>query len=81
METRVSKGGRITIPAAIRKRYGVKAGDSIAWIDHGMTISVVPLPSDPVEALHGAGRGEGLVEKLLDERRKDRQREERRRIP
>ena len=36
-----------------------------------------PLERDPIEALRGRGRGENLVEKLLESRRKDQQRDDR----
>ncbi len=75
METAVTRRGQTVIPAAIRKRYGIHAGDSLVWIDDGKSIRVVPVPADPIEALHGRGRGEGLTAKLLAERRKDRDRE------
>ncbi len=75
METTVTKRGQTVIPAAIRKRYGIVEGDSIAWLDDGTTIRVVPVPADPIRGLRGAGRGEDLTRKLLEERRKDRGRE------
>jgi hypothetical protein len=37
----------------------------------------VPVPADPLQALYGRGRGEGLLDKLLAERRRDREREPR----
>lgn len=76
METAVTKRGQTVIPAEIRKRYGISAGDSLVWIDDGESIRVVPVPADPVEWLYGRGRGEGLNEKLLAERRRDRDRDE-----
>jgi AbrB family looped-hinge helix DNA binding protein len=74
METTVTKRGQTSIPAAIRKRHRIKEGDRLAWIDDGETICVVPLPSDPLSALRGAGRGERLVGRLLENRRADRER-------
>ncbi len=74
METAVTKRGQTNIPAAIRKRYHIKEGDRIVWLDDGETIRVVPVPSDPLTALRGAGRGERLVGRLLENRREDRER-------
>ena len=76
MRTTVTKRAQTTIPAAIRKRYGIKGGDSLEWIDDGQVIRVVPIPSDPIGALRGCARGEGLVERLLEARREDREREQ-----
>ena len=73
-DTAVTRRGQTVIPAAIRRRYGIEEGDRIVWLDDGTTIRVVPIPSDPIAALRGAGQGEGLTEELLAERRRDRSR-------
>jgi len=74
MQTAVTKRGQTVIPALIRKRYRIQEGDHLVWLDDGQTIRVVPVPADPIRALRGSGRGEGLVEKLLAARDEDRQR-------
>jgi AbrB family looped-hinge helix DNA binding protein len=74
MNTSVTKRGQTVIPAAIRKRYQIQAGDRLVWLDDGATIRVVPVPADPVRALRGCGRGERLVERLLAARQEDRDR-------
>ena len=73
-DTAVTRRGQTVIPAAIRRRYGIEEGDRIVWLDDGATIRVIPIPADPVAALRGAGRGEGLTQELLAERRRDRER-------
>lgn len=75
MQTAVTKRGQTVIPAAIRRRYGIGEGDRIEWLDEGRTIRVVPAPADPLRALRGRGKGEGLGERLLASRREDRDRE------
>jgi AbrB family looped-hinge helix DNA binding protein len=77
METTLTELGRTVIPAEIRKRYKLKKGTKLVWFDNGKTITVVPIPDDPVEALGGSGKGEGLVARLLEERRRDLERERR----
>jgi AbrB family looped-hinge helix DNA binding protein len=75
METSVTKKGQTNIPSAIRKRYQIREGDRIAWLDDGETIHVVPLPTEnPVAALRGSARGKRLTERLLQSRREDRER-------
>jgi AbrB family looped-hinge helix DNA binding protein len=76
METIVSERGHTAVPAAIRKYFNIKKGSRLVWINNGKTIQVIPVPDDPIEALHGIAKGENLLEKLLEERRKDREREE-----
>lgn len=63
------------IPAAIRKRHHIGAGARLVWLDDGETIRVVPVPQDPLRALRGCGRGQGLTRRLLAERAADRERE------
>lgn len=74
MQTSVTKRGQTVIPAAIRKRYHIEDGDQLVWLDDGQAITVVPVPRDPIQALRGRGKGERLVERLLLEREKERER-------
>jgi len=74
METSVTKKGQTNIPAAIRKRHHIHEGDRLVWLDDGEVIRIVPVPKDPLKALRGAGKGEGLVDRLLQSRREDRKR-------
>ena len=75
MQTAVTKRWQTVIPAPIRKRYHIRPGDRLVWLDDGQTIKVIPVPADPIRALRGSGRGERLVEQLLNARREDRNRE------
>lgn len=69
METSVTKKGQTNIPAAIRKRHQIHEGDRLVWLDDGEVIRIVPVPKDPLKALRGAGKGEGLLDRLLQSRR------------
>lgn len=75
METAVTKRGQTVIPAQIRKRHKIGKGTKLAWIDDGQMIRVIPVPDDPIAALQGSAKGENLLAKLLEERRRDRERE------
>jgi AbrB family looped-hinge helix DNA binding protein len=77
METAVTKRGQTVIPAAIRKRYRIANGAHLVWLDDGETIKVVPVTADPLQNLRGRGRGKKLTERLLNERRRDRDLEKR----
>ncbi len=74
MDSAVSRRGQTVVPATIRKRHGIRAGDRLVWLDDGEVIRVIPVPADPVAALRGCGRGERLVERLLETRQDDRNR-------
>lgn len=77
---RVSKGGQISIPATIRRRWGTT---TLALDDQGDRIVLMPVPDDPIAAAEGALAGElGSVDlRRLREiaREDDRLAEERRR--
>ena len=75
MQTTVTKRGQTVVPAEIRRRHQIEEGDQLVWIDDGHTITVVPVPADPVRALRGRGRGEKLLERLISSRQEDRDRE------
>jgi AbrB family looped-hinge helix DNA binding protein len=77
METKVTRRWQTVVPADIRQRYRIKEGDTLVWLDDGQMIRVVPVPADPVKALRGRGKGQGLTRKLLESRQKDREREQR----
>lgn len=48
---RISKGGQISVPATVRRRWGVQR---LAVEDEGDHLILRPLPDDPVEAAMGA---------------------------
>ena len=78
MKAKVSAKGWIVIPAALRKKYGIASGDEVSVVDYGGVLAIVPAFADPVSAGMGLLRGKGrLTEALLEERRADRLREER----
>jgi AbrB family looped-hinge helix DNA binding protein len=70
---RISKGGQISIPAAIRQRWDTS---TVVLEDHGDRIVVEPAPDDPIAAAEGALAGEfGELEpaRLRRSARKDEQ--------
>jgi len=73
----VSAKGWVVIPKAMREKHGLEKGSRVQIVDYGQVLAIVPLPDDPVEALHGmfAG-GPSLTEALLAEREQERTREE-----
>jgi bifunctional DNA-binding transcriptional regulator/antitoxin component of YhaV-PrlF toxin-antitoxin module len=51
MLLRISKGGQVSIPAPIRKRW--KTNELVAE-DHGDKLVLRPAPDDPIERAYGA---------------------------
>jgi len=74
---KVSTKGWIVIPKPLREKYGLKKGTQVQVVDYGNVLALMPLPTDPVKALHGmlAG-GPPLTEELLAERACERAQEE-----
>ena len=53
VNTHISKGGQISIPATVRRRW---ATDQIVLEDRGDSLIVRPLPADPIGAARGSLR-------------------------
>ncbi len=43
MKLRLSQKGWIVIPAALRKKYNLKAGDLVQIVDYGGVFGIVPI--------------------------------------
>jgi AbrB family looped-hinge helix DNA binding protein len=78
MATTVNTKGQVTIPEALRKKYGFPAGTKVVWIERDGEI--IPRPLKAVNELRGMLRTEpgqtSLTRALLQERRAERDREE-----
>ena len=74
---RTSGKGQVVIPAAIRRRAGIRAGDKVSVQEQDGIIVVVPVMKKPGESLRGILKGRpSLIEALLKSREKERMREE-----
>jgi len=75
---KVSAKGWIVIPAPMRRRYHIVPGQEIRIVDYGGVLSLVPAARDPISEGRGLLAGKGsLTQALLEERRRERKREER----
>jgi hypothetical protein len=76
---RISRGGQLSIPAAIRHRW---ATSTVVLDDQGARIVIEPVPDDPVAAAEGALAAEfgqlDLARLRREARENDRMAEERR---
>ncbi len=75
METYVTVKGQIVIPAELRRKYGIKPGTRIAVIDNGEAIVLKPVNEESLKRLQGKFKGKGMLKSLMEERRKDSERE------
>jgi AbrB family looped-hinge helix DNA binding protein len=75
MKTYVTAKGQIVIPASLRRKYGIKNGTKIIVTDDGESIILKPVTEQYLKSLQGSLKGKGALKVLLDERRKDKERE------
>ena len=57
-DVRISRGGQISLPAEIRRRW---ASDTLIVEDLGNRVVIRPMPADPIGAAVGAFRSPGLT--------------------
>lgn len=67
---KISKGGQVTVPAEVRKRWGAT---QVSVEDLGDALVLRPIPADPIGAALGSLKGTGPTS---DEMRKQARREE-----
>jgi bifunctional DNA-binding transcriptional regulator/antitoxin component of YhaV-PrlF toxin-antitoxin module len=73
MRTMLTNQGRTVMPAQIRRDHQIRTPIQLEWIDDGETIRVVPIPLDSIRAAKGSSQG--LYRRLMQERRRERQRD------
>ncbi|WKZ36854.1 MAG: AbrB/MazE/SpoVT family DNA-binding domain-containing protein [Anaerolineales bacterium] len=75
METYATIKGQIVIPASLRRKYGIKNGTKIIVTDTGDAIVLKPVTEQYLRNLQGSLKGRGGLKILVEERRKDKERE------
>ncbi|MFA5787590.1 MAG: AbrB/MazE/SpoVT family DNA-binding domain-containing protein [Actinomycetota bacterium] len=66
MAVKVSKKGWVVIPREIRKRHGIRPGDSVQVIDYAGRIAIIPALKDPAREARGMLKaGTSLPQALL----------------
>ena len=75
----VTTKGQLVIPSRIRKRHGIKRGTRVCLVEQGEEIILKPLTSEYFQKMAGLlGTGGKVTRALLEERAKDREREDHR---
>jgi AbrB family looped-hinge helix DNA binding protein len=76
-ESTMTSKGQIVVPAKLRKRYGLKPGTKVYFIEQDGEIVFQPVTKEYLKSVHGMLTSESSVTKdLLKERAKDREHEE-----
>lgn len=52
----ISRGGQVSIPADVRRRWGASR---VVIVDHGTSLELRPLPDDPIATVRGSLAGAG----------------------
>jgi AbrB family looped-hinge helix DNA binding protein len=74
---KVSQKGQIVIPSPLRKKYGIHPQSKVLITEMNGKIVILPTLKDPVKEARGLLKGgRSLTKALLEERRKEREREE-----
>lgn len=74
METTATSKGQIVIPSSIRRKFEIKEGTriQIEVDEKAHEIILKPITRQFIKSLHGKYKGEGLMEELMAEKRRER---------
>ena len=75
MKAKVSSRGQVSIPSQIRRQFNIEPESRVEWIVESNVIKVVPLPKDPIAAFRGLGSRKYSTERLIKDRRAEREKE------
>ena len=76
-EAYVTSKGQLVVPARLRRRYGIKPGTKVCFIEREKEIVFQPVTKEYIRSVCGMLRaGTSTTEELLKERAKDKEREE-----
>ena len=76
----ISEKGWVVIPVALRRKYDLRPGGHVLFVDYGGTLAIVPALKEPVKGAAGLVKGErSLSRALREERSAERTREQARR--
>ena len=76
MKTQVSTvttKGQLVIPSKLRRKYSIKKGTQVAFVEEENRLILQPLTPQFIRSLRGSLRGEpSALEALLEDRRRER---------
>jgi len=73
----VTTKGQLVIPAKLRRRFGIKQGTKVCFIERGNEILFQPVTKEYIGSVCGMLKSDtSVAEELLKERAKDKEREE-----
>ena len=75
METAVvTTKGQIVVPSKIRKKFGIKKGTRIAFIERGGKLIIQPLDKSYFESMAGIlGTNGDMLKELMEDKKRERE--------
>jgi AbrB family looped-hinge helix DNA binding protein len=73
METYATVKGQVVIPAALRKKYGIKPGTKLQVYDENGRIVMQPITREYIRRVRGSLKGSGAMKILKSERKRERE--------
>jgi len=69
----VTTKGQLVIPSKLRRKYSIKKGTQVAFVEEENRLILQPLTPEFIRSLRGSLRGgPSALEALLEDRRRDR---------
>jgi AbrB family looped-hinge helix DNA binding protein len=73
----VTSKGQLVIPARLRRRYGIKPGTKVCFIERDNEILFQPVTKEYIRSVRGMLKSHtSVTQELLKERARDKEREE-----
>lgn len=70
----VTTKGQLVIPSKLRRKYGIRKGTLVAFVEEKDKLILQPLTPEFIRSLRGSLKGEpSLLESLLKDRKKERE--------
>jgi len=70
----VTTKGQLVIPSKLRRKYSIKEGTQVAFIEQENRLVLQPLTAEFVRSLRGSLRGEpSALKALLEDRKRERE--------
>jgi len=72
--SKVTSGGRVTIPVELRKKYNLKPRTRINFFEEYNGIKIIPLTKETIKAYAGFLGADGkLLKSLMEEKKRERE--------
>ncbi len=72
--SKVTEKGQLVIPAAIRRKFGIKKGTRIAFLEKDGKIIIQPIDKDYIASMAGIlGTGGAILRALMEDKKYERE--------